>query len=136
MSTVADKNLGLSWLLRYLLPGLLFWVPLFISMYFAFTSREHSITTSYSDVVLHGFAFTYLTATLGLSHFRSVGMYLPAMWMMGYAFLIEGVQYFLPARNFELGDIGVDVVGILFGLLLLRTIIFPLVGRLLQRPAK
>ena len=52
------------------------------------------------------------------------------VWMMAYALFIECVQYFLPARSFELGDIGVDVVGILFGLVLLRAIVNPLLDRL------
>ena len=135
MSTVPDNKSGFSRLYSYLIPGLVFWVPLFISMYFAFTSRAHSITTDFSDVVLHAFAFTYLTASLGLSHFRNVARYLPAVWMMGYGLFIEFVQYFLPARSFELGDIGVDVLGILFGLFLLRIVLLPLLARLQTPPS-
>ena len=134
MSTVPDNKPVFSRLYTYLLPGLVFWVPLFVSMYFAFTSRTHSITTDYSDVVLHAFAFTYLTATLGLSHLRNAAGYLPAVWMVAYALFIECVQYFLPARSFELGDIGVDVVGILFGLILLRFTILPLINKLQETP--
>jgi len=135
MSTVRDRRPGASRFPGFLLSGLVFWVPLFISMYFAFTSRVHSITSDYSDVVLHAFAFTYLTASLGLAHFRNASRYLAAVWMVAYALFIECVQYFLPARSFELGDLGVDVVGILVGLILLRIVILPLLSRL-QRPPK
>ena len=127
MSTVPNK-------ISSVLPALIFWVPLFISMYFAFTSRAHSITTDYSDVVLHAFTFSYLTASLGVSYFRDTLSYLPVVWMMAYALFIECVQYFLPARSFELGDIGVDVLGILFGLVLLRAIVIPLLNRLQISP--
>ncbi len=132
MSTALDNKPRHVWLHAYLLPGVIFWVPLLVSMYFAFTSRQHTLTTSFSDVVLHAFTFTFLTASLGFSHFRREAYHQPAAWMLAYAVFVECVQYFLPARTFELADIAVDVAGITVGLILLHAIINPLLNRVWQ----
>ena len=113
-----------------------FWAPLFISMYFAFTSAQHGVTAQFSDVVLHAFAFVYLTVALCLSHYREAPIYYPSAWMLAYAIFIECVQYFLPGRVFEFGDIGVDVVGIFVGLLIYRIAIAKVFAVFMERGAE
>jgi VanZ family protein len=136
MSTALDSKLRRAWLYAYLLPGFIFWIPLLVSMYFAFTSQQYAVTDSYSDVILHAFAFIFLTASLGFSYFRRGAFYWPAVWMLIYAVFIECVQYFIPTRSFELGDIAVDVAAIAAGLILFYTIINPLLNKLQRRDRK
>ncbi|MBV1906710.1 MAG: VanZ family protein [Pseudomonadales bacterium] len=119
-----DKRQGLV--------SLAFWIALFVSMYFAFSSSNPPLIKHYSDTVLHGSAFLILTVGLSLAYFKVSAAFKPAAWMLVYAIFIECVQYYLPTRTFELGDIGVDICGIIAGLAVYRFVVSPIVRYLDQ----
>ena len=93
-----------------------FWLPLALCTYLAFTPSPPEPVFRISDIVLHGFAFTYLTFALGLAHRESRWWQMGA-WMLAYGLFIEVVQSFEPERSAELKDLAVDCVGIALGLL-------------------
>ncbi len=93
-----------------------FWLPLAICTYLALHPSPPDAVFRLSDVLLHGFAFTYLTLALGLAHQHRHWL-LPGLWMLGYGVLIELLQSFEAARSAEAGDVLVDIVGIGLGLL-------------------
>ena len=99
--------------------ALAFWMPLAICTYLAFDPSPPDAVFRVSDVVLHAFAFTYLTFALGLAHHHR-HWFIPAAWMFAYGLFIEIVQAFEPERAAELKDVGVDAAGICVGLLLTR----------------
>jgi VanZ family protein len=96
-----------------------FWMPLAVCTYLALTPSPPQAAFRISDVVLHTFAFSYLTFALGMAHRATRGPVLVA-WMLGYGLLIEVLQSFEPARSAELKDLLVDLAGSLAGLGLLR----------------
>ena len=93
-----------------------FWVPLAFCTYLAFTPSPPESVFRISDIALHGFAFTYLTFSLGLAH-RLRRWWQVGVWMFVYGLLIVIVQSFEPQRSAELKDLVVDCVGIALGLL-------------------
>jgi VanZ family protein len=98
--------------------GLAFWVPLAICTYLALTPSPPDAVFRISDVILHAFAFCYLTFALGLA-MRAPRLPVVALWMLGYGMFIELAQSFEPARSAEIKDLLVDAVGIALGLGLL-----------------
>jgi VanZ family protein len=96
-----------------------FWVPLAVCTYLALHPSPPDAVFRLSDVLLHGFAFTYLTLSLALAHQHRHWL-VPGFWMLGYGVLIELVQSFEAARSAEAGDVLVDVAGIGLGLLVYR----------------
>ena len=70
-----------------------------------------------SDITLHLFAFSYLTVALRIAHAKLV-ILLVVFFMLAYGGLIEIVQGYLPPRQSEWRDFGVDLVGVAFGLIL------------------
>ncbi len=84
---------------------------LFAISYIAFLPNYNTLPelTSMSDVLNHFLAF------LVLSFFLDRGFSLRVRYafavLFAYGFYIEGVQYFLPNRAFELLDIAVDMIG-------------------------
>lgn len=92
-----------------------FWLPLAVCTYLAFTPSPPEAVFRISDVALHGFAFAYLTFTLGLAH-RLRRWWQTAAWMIAYGMFIEIVQSFEPERSAEVKDVVVDCVGIVLGL--------------------
>lgn len=72
-----------------------------------------------TDVVLHAFAFTYLSFALRLAYERRSPLQIFIV-LIGYGVLIELVQNFEPERAAEFKDLLVDVAGIGLGLLLAR----------------
>ena len=98
---------------------LAFWIPLAICTYLAFDPSPPDSVFQVSDVVLHAFAFTYLTFALALAHQHRHWL-VPGAWMLGYGVFIEVVQAFEPERAAELKDILVDAGGICLGLGLFR----------------
>ncbi|NIP13776.1 MAG: hypothetical protein GWM88_03140 [Pseudomonadales bacterium] len=94
-----------------------FWLPLAICTYLALHPSPPDAVFRLSDVLLHGFAFTYLTLALALAH-RHRHWLVPGCWMFGYGLLIELLQSFETARSAELADVLVDLGGIALGLLL------------------
>jgi VanZ family protein len=99
--------------------GLAFWIPLAVCTYLAFDPSPPQSVFRISEVVLHGFAFTYLTLALELAH-RQRHWLAAALWMLGYGLFIETVQAFEPQRAAEFKDLLVDTAGIGAGLLLSR----------------
>jgi len=127
-SVAAEKALRLC-----LLSG--FWLPLGACTYLALTPSPPDAVFRISDILLHIFAFAYLTFALTLAYppRRTV---LPGVWMLGYGLLIEVLQSFEPARSAEVKDAIVDLLGIGVGLLLARSLggwIRSLLLQLLQR---
>jgi len=70
-----------------------------------------------SDIVLHLFAFSYLTVALRIAHV-SLFWLLVVVLMLAYGGLIEVLQGYLPSRQSEWKDFGVDIVGVGLGLVL------------------
>ena len=93
-----------------------FWLPLAVCTYLALHPSPPDAVFRLSDVLLHGFAFTYLTLALALAHGHRHRL-LPGLWMLGYGVLIELLQSFETSRSAEVGDLLVDVAGIGLGLL-------------------
>jgi VanZ family protein len=93
-----------------------FWIPFGIASLAAFAPHGVPMPFRISDIVLHAFAFTYLTAALWLVHFAGQPWWKSAAWMFGYGVFIELVQSLEPSRSAELADLGVDVIGILLGM--------------------
>lgn len=96
-----------------------FWLPWLMCTYLAFAPSPPETVFRISDVVLHGFAFSYLTFALGLA--RDGKRWLPAAaWMLAYGVAIELVQSFEPERSAELKDLLVDMAGIGIGAIALK----------------
>ena len=95
-----------------------FWAPLAICTYLAFAPSPPEQVSRISDVLLHGFAFTYLTVALGLAH-QLRGWWRTGGWMVAYGVAIEVVQSFEPTRTAELKDVAVDCLGVGAGLVIL-----------------
>jgi VanZ family protein len=101
-----------------------FWIPFAIASYAAFAPE--GVPTPFqkiSDIVLHAFTFTYLTATLWLAHFSGGRAWKSAAWMLAYGIFIELVQTQEPMRSAEFKDVGVDMIGILLGIGLYRGVL-------------
>ncbi len=96
-----------------------FWVPLSICTWLALAPSPPTSVFRISDVLLHGFAFSYLTFALGLARPRT-SMAALVVWMLGYGVFIEAVQSLEPTRDAEIKDLLVDAAGIALGLVLLR----------------
>jgi VanZ family protein len=95
-----------------------FWIPLAICTWLALTPSPPDAISRFSDVLLHAFAFTYLTFALGLA-WPGLRLRWVAGWMLAFGVGIEIVQSFEAARVASLKDVLVDAVGIALGLLLL-----------------
>jgi len=100
-----------------------FWLPFAVATYAAFAPQGVPEPFRISDVVLHAFAFTYLTAALWYVHFGGEAWWKSAAWMFAYGVFIELVQSFEPTRDAEFKDIAVDIVGIALGLVLYRLLL-------------
>ncbi len=94
---------------------LAFWVPLAACTYLALTPTPPAAVFRLGDIVLHAFAFTYLTFALGLS-MQAPRLGQVGLVMLGYGVFIELAQSLEPARNAELKDLLVDAAGIAVGL--------------------
>jgi len=94
-----------------------FWLPLVICTWLALGSGLPSVAPKVSDVVLHLFAFSYLTVALRIAHAKLIVL-LVAVLMLAYGGLIEILQGFLPPRQSEWKDFGVDLIGVALGLVL------------------
>jgi VanZ family protein len=95
-----------------------FWIPLAICTWLALTPSPPDAISRFSDVLLHAFAFTYLTFALGLA-WPGLRLRWVAGWMLAFGVGIEILQSFEAARVASLKDVLVDAVGIALGLLLL-----------------
>ena len=93
-----------------------FWLPLVICTWAALGSGLPSSAPKVSDVTLHLFAFVYLSAALRIAH-PGLFVVVVALIMAAYGGFIEVAQSFLPPRQAEWGDLGVDLLGIAIGLI-------------------
>ena len=97
-----------------------FWLPLAICTWAALVADPPEVSVfKISDVILHAFAFTYLSFTLAVAYPRRSLLQVAGLMLL-YGVLIEVVQSFEATRSAELKDLLVDVLGISFGLLLAR----------------
>jgi VanZ family protein len=107
-----------------------FWLPLLICTWLALAPFPPEIPVfRLSDVLQHGFAFTYLSFALSVAYpKRSAAQ--AALLMLLYGIGIELVQSLEIERDAELKDVGVDVIGISLGLLLARLAAEPVRSRI------
>lgn len=97
-----------------------FWFPLVVCTWLALVPEPPEVSVfRVSDVLLHAFAFTYLSFTLAVAYPQRSLLQIFCL-MFGYGLFIEVVQSFEVSRSAELKDLLVDVVGTGFGLLLAR----------------
>jgi len=112
------------------LSQLAFWLPLLVATFAALSPKGLPMPFRVTDVVLHAFAFTYLTAALGNAYYPLSRWWMPVLWMLLYGVLLEIAQYFIPPRSAEIKDVFVDVVGITLGIGVWRFAVAPLMSRL------
>ena len=99
-----------------------FWIPFAVATYAAFAPEGVPTPFQVSDIILHAFAFTYLTAALWFAHHSGERGWKPALWMMAYGVAIEAIQSFEPTRSAEIKDLVVDAVGIGLGVVIYRAV--------------
>ena len=101
-----------------------FWIPLAICTYLALMPDPYPEVIRFSDIGLHVFAFTYLTAALALAHFDTDRnpptrtfrvLWIPTIWMLFYSGGLEVAQAFTPNRRAEILDLCWDTIGIGIG---------------------
>lgn len=109
--------------LARLVQAVFFWIPLGLVTAAALLPQGAPMPFAISDVLLHAFAFTYLTAALGRVHYAPARRWPVALWMLCYGLALEVVQSFIPERTAELKDLIVDAAGIALGLGLWRLIL-------------
>ena len=93
-----------------------FWMPVLICTWAALGPGLPSAAPRVNDITLHMFAFVYLSAALRIAHPRLV-IVMVVLTMIAYGGFIEVAQSFLPPRQAEWGDFGIDLLGITAGLL-------------------
>ena len=98
-----------------------FWIPLIICTYLAFAPSPPDVAFGLSDIALHGFAFSYLTFSLGLAYQHRYWL-VPGALMVACGLFVEAVQAFEPERSAEFKDLVVDLAGVGIGLWLTRSI--------------
>lgn len=108
--------------LARLVQTVFFWIPLGLATVAALLPQGAPMPLPISDVLLHAFAFTYLTAALGLVHYPPARRWPVALWMLCYGVALEVLQSFIPERSAEVKDVIVDAVGIVLGLGLRRLV--------------
>lgn len=95
-----------------------FWIPLGICTWMALSPSPPEIPVfKVTDVILHAFAFSYLSFAIRLAY-ENRSLLQTFVVLFGYGLLIELVQSFEPDRTAELKDLLVDVAGIGLGLVL------------------
>ncbi len=98
-----------------------FWVALVVSYTLALLPQEMAPQIGrLSDKTIHFYAFGVLTLLLWFAYrlrYRVV-----AVWLLGYAVLIELSQYFTANRSAEVLDVVADVIGIGMGVAVLRIV--------------
>lgn len=109
--------------LTRLVQTVFFWIPLGLATVAALLPQGAPMPLPISDVLLHAFAFTYLTAALGLVHHLPSQHWRVALWMLSYGIALELVQSLIPERSAEVKDLVVDGLGISLGLGLWRVVL-------------
>ena len=120
MST--DRQANEKWVTVFFQIG--FWIPLLACTYLALVPEPpDNPIFNFSDVSLHGTAFTCLTLALVLAQYGSTSirqnLYVRTfVIMLGYGILLELAQAYIPERTAELKDLLVDAAGIGVGLMM------------------
>jgi VanZ family protein len=81
-------------------------------LYFALTPVEHKIVEDINDKLNHLLAFAVLAFLADYSFPRTRLSLIKILALLGFGFLIEVLQYFLPYREFSLYDLLADGIGI------------------------
>jgi len=117
-----------------------FWVPLGVCTWFALIpDPPENAVFRLGDVVLHAFAFTYLSLALVMARqrvSRTPEYARTALLMFGYGLMLEAIQFFIPERSSELKDLLVDAAGIMLGLLLAGWLAQPAYDQVLRLSAR
>ena len=98
-----------------------FWIPTAVCLMLAWTPDPKGITENASGTLAHIVAFCYLSTALFHAHFNDPGhgaarVLAVALWMLALGVVVEVVQLlFVSGRSGDLGDLGVDAVGIAAG---------------------
>ena len=101
-----------------------FYILFTISAYFAFANLGNSIeSASLNDKLLHilGFIFLAISAYMSQNFANHRHIFI---FLVCYAFSIEIIQFFLPYRNYSNLDLIADLIGIIFGLILVKIMNF------------
>ena len=101
-----------------------FYILVTISAYFAFANLGNSIeSASLNDKLLHilGFIFLAISAYMSQNFANQRHIFI---FLVCYAFSIEIIQFFLPYRNYSNLDLIADLIGIIFGLILVKIMNF------------
>lgn len=95
-------------------------ITLVVVMYLATIEQNQLPLEGLNDKLSHFLAFGTLAFLGDFSFPRGRFGLRKFLWLLGYGFLIEVIQYFLPDRTFSLLDLSADCVGIVTYWLLYR----------------
>lgn len=88
-------------------------------LFLATTPKAYPLPSSANDKINHFIAFVVLSVLLRLAH-RHLALQWTLAFLATFGFLIEGVQYLLPYRDFSWMDWLTDLAGIAAGVLLIE----------------
>jgi VanZ family protein len=100
-----------------------FYILFLISLYFVVSNNDGSDIELVNDKLLHVFGFLLLYISAFFSQIFS-GHRQVSLFLLSYGIFSELVQFFLPYRNFSNLDIIADLIGIICGLILVKTLNF------------
>ena len=96
------------------------WCAVIAILYLATTSVDHKVQSTFNDKFNHFFAFIVLSFLAHIAY-PKVQKFTWATALFFYGLFIEGVQYFLPHREFSLLDLATDALGIIAYLVIFCT---------------
>ena len=103
-----------------------FWLPLLFCTWMALAPQPPKIPVlDLTDTALHALAFSYLTFALMLAYADRSALQ-TFFALLGYGIVIELVQSQQIERTAEWKDLGVDIAGIVIGLILARYMAAPI----------
>tara|TARA_B100000902_G_C27086069_1_gene801361 strand:- start:92 stop:424 length:333 start_codon:yes stop_codon:yes gene_type:complete len=101
-----------------------FYILFTISIYLAFANLGDSIeSAALNDKLLHmlGFIFLAISAYLSQNFTNKRNIFI---FLVTYSFIIEIIQFTLPYRNYSNLDLIANLIGIIFGLILVKIMNF------------
>jgi len=98
-----------------------FYICIVAIEYLATTSIEIKPIQNSWDKANHFIAFFTLYVTLSLGY-PKLELFKKVMILLAFGIQIECVQYFLPNREFSLLDVVADGVGIVFGIIVVKSL--------------
>jgi len=99
-----------------------FFFCILLVTYLSTTVREIEIVTNNWDKSNHFFAFFILYYFLYFGYKKKFAINM--IILLSFAIQVEIVQYFIPGRTFSILDIIADVIGIIFGYLIIMIYLF------------